>query len=183
MTLLYLHGLNSDSNSRKYLNLKEYFKDEFEFDCLEWKNDDDISALLENAEKKYENDTYLILFGDSTGANFAYQLHNYRKLKGQNSVLILSSPLLDVSKRIANFEFPEPLKKYLKKIDNPTDAMIIVPVHDELIDHSWLYEKTFKNTELLRVNDSHRLPNFKNYLLEIEKYIHLKAKDYCLCSS
>ncbi|MFA7615084.1 MAG: hypothetical protein WCY16_00715 [Weeksellaceae bacterium] len=175
MIFLYFHGLNSDSNSRKYLNLKEYFQKEFEFDCLEWKNDDYISILLDNAEKNYENHEDLILFGDSTGANFTYQLRERRKEKGLKSILILSSPLLDKSKRIADFPFPKQLKKYLAKIENPENAFIIAPEHDELIDHSWLFKKTFKNTEILKVNDSHRLPNFKEYLPQIRDYINLES--------
>lgn len=169
---LYIHGLNSDATSRKYLNLKEYFQDKFEFDCLEWKNDDNISELLDKAESELENQINPILFGDSTGANFAYQLRERRKSNAKDSILILSSPLLDFSKRIAEIEFPEPLKKFLKKIHNPKEAMIIAPINDELIDHSFLWENEYENMKLLKVDDSHRLPKFKDYLAEIECYIN-----------
>src|SRR5690625_6334170 len=98
---LYIHGLNSDATSRKYLNLKEYFQDKFEFNCLEWKNEDNISELLDQAELKLENEINPILFGDSTGANFAWQLRECSRQKGESSILILSSTLLDVSKIIA----------------------------------------------------------------------------------
>ena len=169
--LLYIHGLNSDATSRKYLNLKEYFKNDFEMDCLEWKNEDNISELLDKAESELENEMNPILFGDSTGANFAYQLRERRKAKGQKTILILSSPLLDISKRIAEIEFPKPLKKYLQKIENPKDAMIIAPINDELIDHSFLWENEFEDVKLFKVDDSHRLPKFIEYLAEIENYI------------
>lgn len=171
---LYIHGLNSDATSRKYLNLKEHFKKDFEADCLEWKNDDNISELLDKAELKLENELNPILFGDSTGANFAYQLRERRVAKGQKSILILSSPLLDISKRIAEIAFPEPLKKYLQKIENPKDAMIIAPINDELIDHSFLWENEFEDVQLFKVDDSHRLPKFKEYLTETEGYINSK---------
>lgn len=93
-------------------------------------------------------------------------------------MLILSSPWLDISKRIAEIEFPEPLKKFLQKIEKPKDAMIIAPTNDELIDHSFLWENEFDNIKLLKVNDSHRLPKFKEYLIEIENYInHTKIEN------
>ena len=47
LTLLYIHGLGSDRNSRKFLTLKKYFKDEFEFDFLEWNNESDINQLIQ----------------------------------------------------------------------------------------------------------------------------------------
>lgn len=174
---LYIHGLNSDATSRKYLNLKEYFQGKFEFDCLEWKNDDNISELLDKAELKLENEINPILFGDSTGANFAWQLRERRRHKGKDSILILSSPLLDVSKRIAEFEFPGQLKTYLNKIEHPTDAMLIVPTNDELIEHTHLWENELENINLLKVEDTHRLPNFKDYLPEIEQYISIKTNE------
>lgn len=177
MKLLYIHGLNSDATSRKYLNLKEYFQGKFEFDCLEWKNDDNISELLDQAELKLENEINPILFGDSTGANFAWQLRERRRHKGKNSILILSSPLLDVSKRIAEFEFPSQLKTYLNKIEYPTDAMLIVPTNDELIEHAHLWENELENINLLKVEDTHRLTNFKDYLPEIERYISIKTNE------
>lgn len=171
MKFLYIHGLNSDATSRKYLNLKEYFQDKFEFNCLEWKNDDNISELLDQAELKLENEINPILFGDSTGANFAWQLRERRRHNGKNSILILTSPLLDLSKRIAEFEFPEQLKPYLKKIDNPENLMIIAPTKDELIDHSALWKNEFEKMNLMKVNDTHRLPKFLDYLVEIDSYI------------
>lgn len=77
-TLLYIHGLGSDRHSRKFINLKEYFKDRFSYDFIEWNNDSTISVLLVEAEAKLENVENPILIGDSTGANFAYQLRERR---------------------------------------------------------------------------------------------------------
>lgn len=169
---LYIHGLNSDATSRKYLNLKEYFKDEFEFDCLEWKNEDTISELLSEAESELENHVNPILFGDSTGANFAWQLRERRMKKGQKSILILSSPLLDLSKRIADFEFPKKLIPFMNIIHNPKDTLVIASETDEVIDMSDLLDPAIeKDFELIKANDTHRLVNFKSYLPEIRNYI------------
>ncbi len=169
--LLYIHGLNSDATSRKYLVLKEFFKGEFRFDCLEWKNHDNIIELLDDAEKMLDEEINPIIFGDSTGANFAYQLRERRKSKEKSSILILSSPLLDISKRIAGHTFPEELKIYLEKIESPNNALIIAPENDELIDHSYLQKNHLKNVTLFKVKDSHRLPKFEDYLSDIKNYI------------
>src|SRR5690606_6792416 len=158
--------------SRKYLNLKAYFQDEFEFDCLEWKNEDTISELLDRAESELENDTNPILFGDSTGANFAWQLRERRIANGQKSVLILSSPLLDIHQRIADFEFPESLVPYMKVIENPNDALIIASENDEVIDMGNLFHaKGKKNFVLIKAEDTHRLIHFESYLSAIRNYI------------
>lgn len=174
--LLYIHGLGSDAQSRKYLNLKEYFADQFDFSCLEWKNDDNIEELLNLAEKDLSQQENVILFGDSTGANFAWQLREKRKTKGLNSILIVSSPLLDLSRRISEFKFPESLKPFMKKIDHPAEMMIIAPTKDEIIDHSFVIDNQFPDTQILKVNDTHRLPKFKDYLPEIERYIISKIE-------
>jgi len=171
MKLLYIHGLGSDSNSRKYLNLKDYFKKQFRFDCLEWKNDSNISQLLDEAEKMLESEDKIILVGDSTGANFAYQLRERLKEKGKNSVLIMTSPLMNIDDRIANFEFPENIIPQLWKIENPENALIIASRKDEVLNQKPLFEKSLNTIELIEVDDTHRLENFRNYLPEIKNYL------------
>lgn len=59
-TLLYIHGLGSDRNSRKFLNLKDYFKDQFDYDFLEWENDSNIQLLIEEKLEKFKNQENLI---------------------------------------------------------------------------------------------------------------------------
>ncbi len=78
-TLIYIHGFGSDRNSRKFLNLKDYFGEQYNYDFIEWDNDSDIKSLIQDKFLKYKNESNLIIVGDSTGANFAYQLQNLRK--------------------------------------------------------------------------------------------------------
>ena len=102
-TLLYIHGLGSDRNSRKFLNLKDYFKDQFRYDFIEWNNESNILQLLKNKLHEGQTVNQYIIFGDSTGANFAY---HFKALRGKSKdILIMSSPLLDIERRIANYEF------------------------------------------------------------------------------
>lgn len=168
-TLLYIHGLGSDRNSRKFFDIKNYFKDQFEYDFLEWKNDSDIEVLIEEKFQKYQNVNQLIIVGDSTGANFAYQLCELRNCKFD--ILVLTSPLLDIEKRIANFDFPDLIKPQLMKIENPKNALIIATKNDEILDQTWLFEMNLENTQLLEVDDNHRMINFNHYLPKIENYI------------
>ncbi len=173
--LLYIHGLGSDRNSRKFLNLKNYFKDQFNYNFVEWNNDSNISALLDIAENWLKSEDQIILIGDSTGANFAYQLRERLKENNIKSILILTSPLLDIDNRIGDFEFPKNIIPQLWKIENPEDALIIATQKDEVLNQKLLFEKLFKNIELIEVDDNHRLEKFENYLSSIEKYIQTKS--------
>lgn len=171
-TLLYIHGLGSDRHSRKFINLKDYFQDQFDYDFIEWKNDSIISELLDKSELQFENLENLIIVGDSTGANFAYQLRKRRRLKSKDSILILSSPLLNIDERIADFEFPENLIPQLEKFENPENALIIASKKDSILGQNWLFEKPLKNVKLIEVDDNHRLEKFHESLAEIEIYIN-----------
>lgn len=175
--LLYIHGLGSDRNSRKLLNLKDYFKEQFEYNFVEWNNDSNISSLLDTAEKwlNSETENQTVLVGDSTGANFAYQLRENLKGIGKKSTLILTSPLLDIDHRIADFDFPKNLIPQLWKIENPEDALIIATQKDQVLNQKPLFEKSFKNITLIEVDDNHRLEKFENYVSHIDKYIQSKS--------
>lgn len=172
--LLYIHGLGSDRNSRKFVNLKNYFKDQYQYNFVEWNNESNISALLDIAATwlNSEPEDQIVLVGDSTGANFAYQLREGLKEKNIKSILILTSPLLDIDKRISDFEFPENIVPQLWKIEDPEDALIIATMKDEVLNQIPLFKKSLKNIKLLDVDDSHRLLKFENYLAAIENYIH-----------
>lgn len=103
--------------------------------CLEWKTDDNIPRLLADTAARLRDKRHVILVGDSTGGNFAYQLRELLRPQGIKTTLILLNPLLDLSKRIAPFAFPESLVPYLKQIDKPADAYIFIAMRDEILDH------------------------------------------------
>ena len=175
-TLLYIHGLGSDQYSRKFLNLKAYFKDRFEYDFIQWDNHSDIKNLINEKQKSYQNTQQLILIGDSTGANFAYQLRELRDK--DKDILILTSPLLDLKDRIADFEFPKELARYLIPISNPSNALIIATKTDEILDQKkWFSPETLEQLDqiqVIQVVDNHRLENFqKDALIPIDQYITL----------
>lgn len=176
--LLYIHGLGSDRHSRKLLNLKDFFKDQYEYNFFEWNNDSDISELLNEAQKWLTSvpNVQIILVGDSTGANFAYQLREKLKQNGVKPFLILTSPLLNIENRIADFEFPKSIIPQLWKIDNPEDALIIATQNDQVLNQKLLFEKPLKNIVLIEVDDNHRLEKFHDYIHHIKDYIQLKSQ-------
>lgn len=174
-TILFIHGYGSDRNSRKFQNLKDYFVGEYKCHCLEWVVYSDIPYVLELAVEKCAGIENLIIIGDSTGANFAWQIREMRSRK--TDILVLLSPLLDVSKRKNDMEFPVSFNQYLKKIDQPENALIIASKNDEVINMKSLFEKPNNKFKLLEVNDNHRLKNFKMYLPALKAYINKKDKN------
>lgn len=171
--ILYIHGLGSDKSSRKFLDLQLFLKNTFQYHCLEWKITDNISELIQIFNQKFINENDLIIIGDSTGANFAYQLREIRKLNRLSSKLIVLSPLLNLEFRIATFDFPDSLKKYLINVLHPENLLIIAGTNDEIIDQSYWFNNKFNNTIVKPVDDTHRLPNFVNYLSIIKYYVDL----------
>lgn len=125
-----------------------------------------------------------VVVGDSTGANFAYQLRERRLEKGKKSILILGSPLLDIDERIADFDFPEKIIPELKKYDSPEDALIIATKNDTILNQKWLFQKKLKMIKLIEVNYNHRLEKFHEILplidsfYKVRKAIFLIYKDY-----
>ena len=171
--LLFIHGYGSDRTSRKYQELKAYFE-EYNCHCLEWVVFSDIPYLLHLAVQKCMNIKRLVIVGDSTGANLAYQL---RELRSQeNDKLILLSPLLDLSKRKSTIAFPEAFERHLVTITNPENSLVVASKDDEVIDQQPLFDERHKKFTLLEVADGHRLKKFSDYLPAIADYLQADEK-------
>lgn len=163
--LIYIHGLGSDASSRKYQLLQAFYKGRRSTDCLEWKEHDNITYLLEETVARlHSNCTELLIVGDSTGGNLAYQLRELLKKSNINISLILLNPLLDVSKRKRDIALGDNLLNYLQPIQRPTNCTIILSKNDEVIDHSWLAVLVLEGLEIIEVEDTHRMLNFKEYI-------------------
>jgi predicted esterase YcpF (UPF0227 family) len=172
--LYYIHGFKEVpeiEKSRKFLNLESFFKDQYDYGYMSWHQDADLHQLMRAAISqisKYEN---AIVVGDSTGANFAYQIREELKVTSNIKLkLILTSPLLDVSKRLRDVPFNTNLTKSLVKIENPKDCLIIASKQDDVVEQNWLFAKTLENVQLIEVNDDHRLHYFENCLPAIGTY-------------
>ena len=169
-TLLFIHGYGSDRNSRKFQELINCFSEDYNLHCLEWVVYSDIPYLLDLAVKKCENIKNMLIVGDSTGANFAYQVRQMRNRKEDK--LVLLSPLLDVSKRKLNIPFPDTFSRHLLKIVNPSNALVVASKTDEVIDQQFLFDEPNKKFTLFEVTDGHRLEKFHEYLPAIKSYIN-----------
>lgn len=134
--LLYFHGLGSNKDSRKFKLIENAFDRTHNCFCVEWGNDTDISGLLTDLWSLYKDKDELVLIGDSTGGNYAYQLRERLKVFGVKIKLVLLNPLLDFSNRIANFSFPEKLEETLEKIKELDHCFLLQSNRDEVIDHS-----------------------------------------------
>lgn len=175
----FFHGYGSGINSTKFIQLKEFFGETFEMENEVWRLKDNIEQIMSRVCDKLEYEENPVLFGDSTGANFAYQIRERRQSRGKKTILIMSAPLLDFSKCISKIEFDENVKQYLVPIAQPSNAMVIIPTQDEVLDQSiFLKKNNLKNLKVLTINDSHRLQKLKEGVgfEEIKKYIEKHSK-------
>lgn len=174
--VFYIHGYGSNQHSRKFVNIKNHFKKKKVYDFMEWTPDSDFESLLSSANARLLRYHNPVIIGDSTGANFAYQLRERLAKRNRDCILILTSPLLNVDKRLRDVPFTENLVDALVKVDHPKDALVIATPEDEVLDQKWLFENEWENITLKKVDDGHRLKKFENYLKDIDNYIKLNYK-------
>lgn len=167
---IYFHGLNSSINSSKFVILKKTFKN---LKCFEWSPNDPIKNMLNELVYKLSNcNEDIILIGDSTGANFAYQTRELLKKYNKKVKLILISPLLSINQMDNNFF----LYKYVTKslisniilIKYITDALIIKPINDEVLSNPYY---CIFDCKVLNIESGHRIDNFENYINNIKTYL------------
>lgn len=82
--------------------------------------------------------------------------------------------MFNIEDRIADFEFPKKIIPQLWKIENPENCFIIASPKDAVLNQKLLFNKSFNHVELLEVDDTHRLENFRDYLPKIKNYIQSK---------
>lgn len=171
MQLIYIHGYGSNRESRKYVLLAKHFAT-YEASCVEWTPETDFSTWLMQGHQAVEQEETLLLIGDSTGANFAYQWKEKRKAQGLQTILILLSPLLSYShRRNKDLVFIPNLKNSLLDIPTPEDAFLLIGKQDETLDLQALNPYQCANSEVLYIEDSHRLPLFEQYLPLLADYV------------
>lgn len=170
MTILYFHGLGSDEQSRKFQLLKERFSTADVY-CVVWNKDTDFIQLFEHWRYKTQEADNIILIGDSTGGNYAYQFRKMLTKLKLSSKLILINPLLKLENIIADFTFPKELTNTLLNIDKVENALLILSRRDEVIDHHASANVSQPFTEILWIEDTHRVLFFDKLLMRIESYI------------
>ncbi len=171
--LYYIHGLHGSNQSKKYLELKEYYP---EIECLSWEVTDDINLKLQDWKQIINENSADVdcIIASSTGANFAYQL---RKICKPNYFhLVLINPLFDFDDKFDSSTMPEQLKKYLVKIEKHSESLILLSKNDTVINNQkYLLNDSFiKNHNHIVIDDNatHRFENIKNYFKLIDDTIH-----------
>jgi predicted esterase YcpF (UPF0227 family) len=170
--LYYIHGLHGSNQSKKFLELKEHYPD---IQCLSWEITDDINLKLQEWKQIINDNSADVdcVIASSTGANFACQL---RKLCKPNYIkLVLINPLFDVYDVYDGK--PREMSKYLEKIENLSDSIILIGEKDTVINNQkYLFPGTFINNNnqiILDKESSHRFENLNNYLNVINQYIDI----------
>jgi len=171
--LVYIHGLGSDRNSRKFKIIEESLGNIYKCHFAFWDKNTDFLQFFNDLISKYDKVSNLVIIGDSTGGNYA---HQFRSMLGKtnNSIkLVLLNPLLDVSNRIADFPFPKELLNSLQTITTVNDCFILRSRFDEVIDQNKV--KIGENVESIFVDDSHRILRFQEFIPLINRYIVNKS--------
>ena len=169
---IYIHGLNSSKESFKYKIIQNAFSNT---ECVEWHVDDNIDMQLELIAqhlflKNLNYEDKIIIIGDSTGANFAYQLREKLKNVKVYAGLVLLNPLLSLESVYDPSVFPTSIKKYIIDIKDIDDSLLILSNNDEVLDNSFINRNMLYSTTVVKVDDVHRLLTFEKYINLIENY-------------
>ncbi|MGG5506772.1 MULTISPECIES: YqiA/YcfP family alpha/beta fold hydrolase [unclassified Myroides] len=171
MQFIYIHGYGSNCESRKYILLEKQLTT-YRASCPEWTPETDFTAWLNQLFNSVKREQTIVVVGDSTGANFAYQLKEMRNTQGLKTILVLLSPLLSYGHRLnKKLIFTANLKNSLQDILSPTEALLLIGKQDETLDLKQVNPYTCENSEIIFIDDSHRLPLFERYLVLIEDYV------------
>lgn len=165
--IIYLHGLNSGIDSSKFKILQKTFE---EIECFEWSPNDPIKNMIDGLVDKLSKCDDVVLIGDSTGANFAYQTREL--LKDKQVKMILLSPLLSMSQMNEDFFLYEyvtdSLRRNVINIDYINDALIIKPIVDEVLSNP--YEAVL-DCNVIKIESGHRIDTFEKYVDTIKNYL------------
>lgn len=171
MQLIYIHGYGSNRESRKYVLLEKQLTT-YQASCAEWTPETNFTTWLTHQHQAVEQEETLLLIGDSTGANFAYQWKEMRKAQGLQTILVLLSPLLSYSHRLnKDLVFTPNLRNSLLDVPAPEDAFLLIGKQDETLNLQELNPYQCTNSEVVYIEDSHRLPLFEQYLSLIADYV------------
>lgn len=172
LTILYLHGLNSNGNSRTAKTIKQ--------ECPNWNvlcptlpvNCDEAISKIKSVLSKNHVD---IIIGTSLGGFLALQCHNYFR--------IAVNPTLHPSKDIVKLGVDENIAntytKYENTIIDEEDSELTYALfgrNDKLISYSNEFLLNYQKDHVLFTDDEHRLSveSIKNNLIPFIKSIIIK---------
>ena len=171
MKVIYLHGFNSDGDSRTVKNLRKKIPDLISVSYDYILADQAYEKIRETIKETIKEDADIILVGTSLGAFWA----NYFNQKfGLKSVLVNPSlyPWISLAKyiglnknfnsgeeRVLTVENVAAYKKYEIEIILGYHRTVVLGTKDDVIDYRET-EKAFENkAEIILVNEGHRIEN------------------------
>ena len=174
LTILYLHGLNSNGNSRTAKTIKQ--------ECPNWNvlcptlpvNCDEAISKIKSVLSKNHVD---IIIGTSLGGFLALQCHNYFR--------IAVNPTLHPSKDIVKLGVDENIAntytKYENTIIDEEDSELTYALfgrNDKLISYSNEFLLNYQKDHVLFTDDEHRLSvkSIKNNLIPFVNKIKIEEK-------
>lgn len=169
--IIFVHGFLSDVYSPKFASIRSYFGDKYDYDSIAWDVSSNIRMLFDDLHHNWLEYCHIVIIGESTGGNFAYQLREHLWARSKQMALVLLSPLMCDNQRKNNVRLPISIIPQLWDISEPKDAYIIVTKDDNYFDQGWLLNDKFEGVEVCEVDDTHSLENFEDYLPNIQKYI------------
>lgn len=167
--LYYIHGLHSSNQSKKFLELKEYYPN---IECFSWNSDDNIHLKLVEWKVIIDSNKAInsCIIASSTGVNFAYQLQLI--CENINLKTIFINPLLDSNDLIDKSIMPNQLNQYLVKINWLfLDSFLFLSEKDEVLKHN-ICNSQIRKQIIYDNKATHKFENLNNYFWLIDDYLN-----------
>ena len=165
--LIFIHGFKS-FDSKKFKVIQKTYPNAEQF---EWFQEQDITHRLRQlAEKLSQQSEDIVIIGDSAGGNFACQLREMMNEYPKWCKLFLINPLLRIED--VKIELSEKLKCQLKQISRVNEAVLLLSIHDDVVDNSKVVESTSEFCQIEYVHDTHAIKDFSKYMTILTEYIN-----------
>ncbi|USE37037.1 YqiA/YcfP family alpha/beta fold hydrolase [Endozoicomonas sp. SCSIO W0465] len=193
--LVYLHGLNSSSQSRKAIQTTEYVQDN-QLDVELWIPDlpvfpSDIVQCLQSHLKKSLNLRDIYIIGSSLGGFLGAWLQHWLLDNGhrKKARLVLINPAVVPHKRFEAFLGPQKnfhtgadwvmTDEYVAQLllleteppASPENTLLMVQTGDETLDYRLAVEKYQQCTVIVQDGGSHAFDHFETMLPEILDFL------------
>lgn len=193
--LVYLHGLNSSSQSRKAIQTTEYIQQR-QFDVELWAPDlpvypSDIVQCLQSHLKKSINQRDIYIIGSSLGGFLGTWLQSWLLNNGhrQKVRLVLVNPAVVPHERFEAFLGPQRnyhtgadwvmteayveqlLLLEVEPLPSPENILLLVQTGDETLDYRLAVEKYKECRAIIQEDGSHAFDHFEDILPEVFDFL------------
>ena len=188
MTIIYLHGFNSDGNSTTIKEIRKEIPGLLSI-SYDYVNADiafqQIQSLIEDTLKK---DPDLIIAGTSLGgfwANYFGQKFHLKCLLVNPAInpsvtlrkAVEFSPLLNYNSgesREFTFDNADAYKKYEVPVESGMNRIIVLGKNDEVIDYRKSEEIYRDKGKIILTEEGHRIENYGRIVKILKEFVHEK---------